>query len=253
MYFDTHAHFDDSRYDQNREELLARSRENGVDFIVNIGAGMGSSKGSVELAQKHDFIYAAVGVHPHEAESMTDADIETLTDMTKHEKVMAIGEIGLDYHYDNSPRDIQKRRFIDQMELARALKLPVVIHDREAHGDCLEIVKQFKDVRGVYHCYAGSVEQAKILLNMGYMLSFNGIITFKNAKTPAEVVKYVPIESLMLETDCPYLSPEPLRGQLNHSGNLEYICARMAQIKNMEPEQVAQITMKNGIEFFGIG
>ena len=252
MYFDTHAHFDDPRYGDELDALLALAQEKGVEKIVNIGAGMGSSRGSLDLAAKHDFIYAAVGVHPHEAEKMTDADLDTLAQMTKQSKVVAIGEIGLDYHYDFSPRDVQKRRFIQQMELARSLNLPVVIHDREAHADCLDIIKQFKDVRGVYHCYSGSVEQAKILLDLGYMLSFNGVITFKNAKVPAQVVEYVPLEFLMLETDCPYLTPEPFRGKLNHSAYLEYICSRMAQIKGLDPAEVASATTQNGKKFFGI-
>ena len=246
MYFDTHAHYDD------REQLLASMPENGVTLIVNAGSNMESSRMALKLAAKFPFVYAAAGVHPHDAKEMDDNTILELEKLFADPKAVAVGEIGLDYHYDFSPRDVQQKRFREQMELARSLKLPAVIHEREAAGDVLSIVREFSDVRGVYHCYSGSWETAKIVLNQGWYLSFTGVITFKNARRVAEVIQQMPEDRIMIETDCPYLAPEPNRGKRNSSLNLVHIAQRIAEIRGITLQEAAQITMENGKRFFGI-
>lgn len=252
MYFDTHAHYDDEAFDNEREKVLDSLASYGVELVVNASADMKSSRAGQTLAAKYPFLYFAVGVHPHDSENMTDADFDELRAISQDKKCVAIGEIGLDYHYDLSPRDIQKKRFYEQMELARELKMPVIIHEREACQDVLDVVTQFKDVRGVYHCFSGSWETAKIILNQGWYLSFTGIITFKNARKALEVLENAPHDRIMIETDCPYLAPVPMRGTRNFSGNLRYTARKAAEVTGLSTEELARITLENGKRFFGI-
>ena len=252
MYFDTHAHYDDDAFDEDRHELLASMEENGVELIVNAGAGMASTAKARELSHKYPFIYFSAGVHPHDAQEITDEDLLTLREISTDPKCVAIGEIGLDYHYDFSPRDIQRKRFRDQMELAREVKKPVIIHEREACADVLEIVTEFKDLTGVYHCYSGSWETAKIILDQGWYLSFTGVITFKNAKKSLEVIEKMPADRLMIETDSPYLTPVPHRGKRNSSINLSFIAQKAAELRGITHEELAKLTLENGRRFFGI-
>ena len=252
MLFDSHAHYDDRRFDADREQLLASLPALGIGYVTNIGCSIQTSQQSIALANKFPFVYCTVGIHPHDAENACEEDLATLQTLSKEEKVRAIGEIGLDYFYKLSPRDIQKKWFHAQMELAKTVRLPVVIHDRDAHGDCYEVCKQHPDVYGVFHCYSGSLEYAKLILNLGYMLSFTGVITFKNARKFEEIIRYVPLDRIMIETDCPYLAPEPMRGNRNFSGYLPYIVQRIAEIKQCTPQMIEEITTKNAKQFFAI-
>lgn len=252
MFFDTHAHYDDRAFDDDRADVLGALHDAGVSLVLNPGANMASSQAAIQLAETYDFVYAAVGVHPHDAKKMKDSDLDTLRVLSTHPKVMAIGEIGLDYYYDHSPRDAQQQRFREQMALADEVKLPVIIHDRDAHGDCFEIVRSFPKVKGVYHCYSGSLEMAKQILDLGWYLSFNGAITFKNARKALEVIAYMPLDRLMLETDAPYLSPVPFRGKRNDSRRLPLVAETIAASRGITPEEVARITLENGKRFFGI-
>jgi len=252
MYFDTHAHYCDKRFNEDRDELLGSMVDSGVSLILNAGSNLRTSKFSLELADKYPFIYASVGVHPHDAKSMTDDTISELEKLLSHPKAMAVGEIGLDYHYDFSPRDVQRMRFREQLELARRLDKPVIIHEREALQDTLDIVRDFGDLTGVFHCFSGSRETAKTVLDMGWYLSFTGIVTFKNARRALEVLEIMPADRIMLETDCPYMAPEPMRGKRNSSLHLPYIAEKIAEVRGVTAEEVAMITMENGKRFFGI-
>jgi TatD DNase family protein len=252
MYFDTHAHYDDSDFDADRDELISSLPENGVSLVVDPGSNMPSSRIAMSIAEKYPFVYFAAGVHPHDAKDMTDSDLVELEQMTGHKKCVAIGEIGLDYHYDLSPRDTQKLCFYRQMELARRTGKPVIIHEREACADVLDIVTQFKDIKGVYHCFSGSWETAKVILDQGWYLSFTGVITFKNVRRPLEVIEKMPLDRLMIETDSPYLSPVPVRGTRNNSANLKYIAAKAAEVRGISSEKLAELAMENGRRFFGI-
>jgi len=252
MYFDTHAHYDDEAFDIDRRILLADLPKNGIDLIVNPGSNITSSRFCVELSEKYPFLYAAVGVHPHDAKEMTDESINELQALAVHKKVVAIGEIGLDYHYDLSPRDVQRKRFREQLELARKLRLPAIIHEREACEDCMNIITSFPDIRGVFHCYSGSWETAKIILKQGWYISFTGAITFKNARRSHEVIENMPLDRLMIETDSPYLAPVPVRGARNSSLNLPYIAAKIAELRGMTVEEIAELTSSNGRRFFNI-
>ena len=252
MFFDTHAHYDDKRFDDDRDELLGTMQQEGVKLILNASSNIASAKINISLADKHDFIYAAIGVHPHDAKSMTDLTIDELAELLAHRKAVAIGEIGLDYHYDFSPRDVQKKRFREQMELARSNNKPVVIHEREALTDTLDIIRDFRDLTGVVHCFSGSWETAKVILNLGWYISFTGVITYKNARKALEVVEKVPMDRFMLETDCPYLAPEPVRGKRNSSLNIKHIARKAAEVRKMAIEEIAEITTENGKRFFGI-
>lgn len=252
MYFDTHAHYDDEQFAQDREELLQALPAAGVELVVNPAADMASSRAGRELAARYPFLYFAIGVHPHDTENMKEEDFDELRALSRDPKCVAVGEIGLDYHYDLSPREIQKKRFRQQMELARELGKPVIIHEREACADVLEVVTQYKDLRGVYHCFSGSWETAKIILDQGWYLSFTGVITFKNARKALEVVSNMPADRLMIETDSPYLAPVPNRGKRNDSRNLAFIAAKAAELKGMTPEELAALTLQNGKRFFNI-
>lgn len=253
MLFDTHAHYDSGAFNADRMEVLASMPEQGVELILNPGCDLESSRTAVSLANAFPFVYAAVGVHPSDCETYTDQVEEELRKLAADPKVKAVGEIGLDYYWeDNAPAEVQKAVFHRQMELARELKLPVIIHDREAHRDCLEIVKEYPDVKGVYHCYSGSVEDAKILVKLGWMLSFTGVVTYKNARKSLEVIQWLPMDRIMIETDSPYLTPVPFRGKRNDSGKVGLVAETIAQVKGMDVEEVIRITTENGKRLFNI-
>jgi len=252
MYFDTHAHYDDERFDEDRYELLAAMPENGVSLILNPGCDGETSLKAMALAERFEHIYAAVGWHPHEAEGYTDESAGLLRRWLDEPKVKAIGEIGLDYYYDFSPRDRQKEVFRSQMEIAREKNVPVIIHDRDAHGDCMDIIREFPGVKGVFHCYSGSAEMARQLIDMGWYISFTGAITFKNARRALESIELCPLDRIMIETDCPYLAPVPHRGKRNDSRMLPYMAQVIADIKGMSAQEAARICTENGKRFFGI-
>lgn len=253
MLFDSHAHIDDEKFDHDREEVIKRAIESGVTRMINVGADMPSSLRSVELAETYDMIYAAVGVHPHEAEKMLDEDDDILANCVQKPKVVAIGEIGLDYYYDLSPRDVQKKCFIRQLDLARQMHMPVIIHDRDAHGDTMEILKrEGKGITGVVHCFAGSMEMASELIKMGWYIGVDGPVTFKNAAKLPEIMKKVPLERLLIETDSPYLTPVPLRGKRNEPAYVKYVAEYVANLRAIEFEEFARITTQNVCELFKI-
>jgi len=252
MYFDTHAHYCDKRFNEDRDTLLASMPTNDVSLILNAGSSISRSNHSLELADKYPFMYASVGVHPHDSGRMTDDNLADIEQLISHPKAMAVGEIGLDYHYDFSPREVQKKRFREQLELARNVGKPVIIHEREALQDTLDAVREYRDTGGVFHCFSGSWETAKIILDLGWYISFTGIITFKNARRAVEVVEKMPADRIMLETDCPYMAPEPMRGRRNSSLFMKYIVDRVANIRSISHEEAASITLENGKRFFGI-
>lgn len=247
MIFDSHAHYDDEAFNEDREQVIENIKSNGVIGVLNCGSSMDGARKSVELSNKYDFFYAAVGVHPEFADKVDDSTLSEIRMLaTNNEKVRAIGEIGLDYYYEeNPPRDVQKKAFIRQMALAEELKLPVVIHDRDAHEDTLNIMKQFPRVKGVVHCFSGSVEFAKECLKLGYYIGFTGVVTFKNAKKIIDVAKIVPMDMMLVETDCPYMAPTPLRGKRNESDYINYIVKKISEIKDINPEEVFNHTVSN--------
>ncbi len=251
---DSHAHYDDEQFDIDRDEVLNKCVEAGVTHIVNAASDLESSKKSIELSRQYSFVYAAVGVHPHEASGWKNDTYDTLKVLSAEKKVVAIGEIGLDYHYDFSPRDVQKNVFARQIDLARSLKLPIIVHDRESHKDILDIIKSEKayETGGVLHCFSGSVEMAREVLDLGFKIGIGGSVTFKNAVRPVEVVRYAPLDMLLVETDCPYLSPVPLRGRRNWSGNIKYVIEKIAQIKDIDYSEVEKATTDNAINLFGL-
>ena len=251
--FDTHAHYDSGAFNADRMEVLASLGEQGVELVLNPGCDLDSSRTAVSLADRFPFVYAAVGVHPSDCAGFAQESLDSLRSLSVHPKVRAVGEIGLDYYWkDNPPPEFQQKVFHAQMELAEALKLPVIIHDREAHRDCLEVVKAHPNVTGVYHCYSGSLEDAKTLVKLGWMLSFTGVVTYKNARKSLEVIDWLPMDRIMIETDSPYLTPEPFRGRRNDSGKVYRVAEAVAQVKGMDPDEAARITLENGIRFFGI-
>lgn len=252
--FDTHAHYDADAFDADRMEVLSSMPGQGVELILNPGCDLKSSQTAVELAERFSFVYAAVGVHPEEcADWNAEHDIPVLEALAQDPKVRAIGEIGLDYHWpENPPRELQQQAFHAQLELAEKLDLPVIVHDRDAHHDCLDIVRAHPNVTGVYHCYSGGVEDAKTLMKLGWMISFTGSITFKNARRALEVIDLLPMDRMMIETDSPYMSPEPFRGRRNDSGRVHLVAEAIARRKGLDPEEVARITLENGKRFFRI-
>ena len=246
MIFDTHAHYDDEAFDEDRESLLQGMKQNGVDCIVNIGANMQTSRNTVALTEQYDFIYGAVGVHPSDVYDMTEADIETLREWSRLDKIVAIGEIGLDYHYPDTDKALQQKWFIRQLQLAREEKLPVVIHSRDAAADTLAIMQEHgKELGGVIHCFSYTKEMAAEYLKMGYYIGIGGVLTFKNAKKLVEAVEMIPLERLVLETDAPYLAPDPYRGKRNESAYLTYVAQKLAQIKGVSYEEIVMQTAKN--------
>ncbi len=252
MYFDTHAHYDDEAFDADRDALLASMPAHGVDWIVNPGCGERSSLFSMELARKYPHVYAAVGWHPQEADDFDDASEDKLRVWAREKKVVAIGEIGLDYYYEGASREKQRDVFSRQLSLARELDLPAIVHDREAHADCMELVRRFPGVRGVFHCYSGAVEQAKELMDLGWMISFTGSITYKNARRALEVIAALPMDRMMLETDAPYMTPVPHRGRRNDSSYIPFMAEKMAEIKSLPVEDVIRQARENGLRFFRI-
>lgn len=254
MIFDTHAHYDDDAFDEDRESLLSGMKDAGVEYIVNVGASMASSKRSIALAEKYPFMYAAVGVHPDEAGELDEEKLAQIQEWAKHPKVKAIGEIGLDYYWDKEKHDLQKHWFLRQMELAHEMKLPMIVHSREAAKDTLDMVTAAKplELEGIIHCYSYSVEQAREYLNMGYYLGIGGVLTFKNAKKLKEVAEYAPLSRIVLETDCPYLAPTPYRGKRNDSSKIAYVAQELAEIKQISVEEVLRITNENGRKLYHI-
>lgn len=253
MLFDSHAHLDEEKFNEDREEVIARARDNGVAWMINPGDSMTSSARAVALAEQHEGIYAAVGVHPHEASTVREPDYEQLAAWTKHPKVVAVGEIGLDYYYDLSPRDVQQQVLIRQLDVARQTGMPIIIHDRDAHKDILDIIKkEGKGLPGVFHCFSGSMEMARILLELGFYLAVGGSLTFKNAAKLPAIVAAVPLERLLLETDSPYLTPSPYRGRRNEPAYVRLVAEKVAQLRNMELPVLAEATTNNVRRLFRI-
>lgn len=254
MLFDTHAHLDDQKYDADREAMLGRARDAGVGLILNVGYDLPSSQRSVELAEQYEFVYAAVGVHPHDAKTVDEAGLEQLRQMAEHPKVVALGEIGLDYYYDNSPREVQRQVFQQQVELAIQLRLPIIVHDRDAHGDVMQGLRDAASQlsSGVLHCFSGSYEMAMECIRLGLYVSFAGPVTFKNAVKLKEIATKVPLDRMLIETDAPYLTPEPYRGKRNESAYVAQVAEVIANLRGMSVAELAQQTKENGQRLFGI-
>jgi TatD DNase family protein len=252
--FDTHAHYDDERFSEDRFETIRKAHEDGVECIINAASNIASAEVSISLAQEFDFVYAAVGLYPQNVKEGDDNTLVTLADFCKNPKVVAIGEIGLDYYYDSAPRDMQRYWLAQQINLAKELRLPVIIHDRDAHEDTMRIIKEenAKEVGGVFHCYSGSVEMAREVLANNFYISVGGAVTFKNAKRIIEVVKEIPEEKLLIETDCPYMTPEPFRGKRNDSSYIKLVAEKIAEIRGTSFERIASITSENGRALFKI-
>lgn len=252
MFFDTHTHLDDEKFDTDRDELIASFKDEGLTLAVNIGANIKTSENSIALAEKYDFIYASVGVHPNDVGDMTESDLAQLEEWAKHPRVVAIGEIGLDYHYDEPEPEIQKVWFERQLRLAQKLNMPYIIHDRDAHADVLEIIKRVGYFNGVMHCFSGSAEMARQVTDLGMYVSIAGQVTFKNAPKVQAVAQAVPLDKLLIETDSPYLTPEPFRGKRNNSAYVKYTAQKIAELRGMDVAEIARITMENGKRFYNI-
>ena len=253
MLFDTHAHMDDRAFDEDRAELLADLPNQGLSLVMNPGCSLESSRNACALAKDYDYIYAAVGSHPDAADEVNDRVLAEYRELCKlNPKVKAIGEIGLDYHYDDIPREIQLRAFRAQMELAAELNLPVIVHERDAHEDGMNMVRQFRNVQGVFHCYSGSAEMARQLVDLGWYIGFTGVLTFKNARKAVEVAQAIPLERIVLETDCPYMAPTPFRGKRNHPGYLYRMAEKLAEIRGLSVEEIRKITLENGKRLYRI-
>lgn len=253
MLFDTHAHMDDRAFDGDREALLSGLKERGTGLIMNPGCSLASSKNAVALSGAYDFVYAAVGSHPDAADEVNDDVLEQYRRMAKENpKVKAIGEIGIDYHYEDIPRQVQLAAFRSQMALARELGLPVIVHEREAHEDGMAVVKEFPEVTGVFHCYSSSAEMARQLVNLGWYIGFTGVITFKNARRAIETAQSIPLERIVLETDCPYMAPVPHRGKRNDPGYLCYMAEKLAEIRGLSVEEICRVTLENGKRLYRI-
>ena len=259
-YFDSHAHYYDERFDAEHEggadAILKELLSDKISFVVNIGTAPDTCRAAIEQAKRYENMYTAIGIHPSDARLIEDkdealAEIERLI-LDKSNKCVALGEIGLDYHYPETDKEMQKTLFRRQMQLAAKLLLPVVIHDRDSHEDVMEIVREYPQVKGIFHSFSGSAEMASELVKLGYMISFSGTVTFTNARRPKEACAAVPLDRILIETDCPYLAPHPKRGTLNHSGNLEYTCRTVAEIKNISEEEAARITEENARRIFAI-
>lgn len=252
MIFDTHAHLNDPAFDEDREELISGLPEKGIGFVMNVGCCLDSSKDCIALAEKYPFIYASVGSHPDSAGEVCEELMQTYLEMSKHSKVKAIGEIGLDYYYEGFDREIQIKAFEMQMELARQAQLPVIVHERDAHGDGMDIVRKFPDVTGVFHCYSGAAEMARQLVDLGWYIGFTGVLTFKNARKAVETAASIPLERILLETDCPYMSPEPFRGKRNDPGRLIHMAQKLAEIRGLSVEEIIAITTENAKRLYRI-
>ena len=252
MLFDTHAHMNDRAFDTDRQELLESLPGQGVGLVMNPGCNLEDSRLSVELAQAYPFIYAAVGSHPDSADEVNETVIEEYRKLCQNKKVKAIGEIGLDYHYEDIPRELQKKAFVMQMELAKEVGLPVIVHERDAHEDGMAIVKAYPEVTGVFHCYSGSAEMARQLVDLGWYIGFTGVLTFKNARKAIETAESIPLDRIVLETDCPYMAPEPFRGKRNHPGYLYRMAEKLAEIRGVSVEEIHAITTENGKRLYRI-
>ena len=253
MLFDTHAHMDDEAFDLDRKELLENLPSQGIALLMNPGCSLASSYHTSKLSQEYDYIYAAVGSHPDAADEVNEAVLEEYRKLCKlNPKIKAIGEIGLDYHYEDIPREIQLRAFRMQMALAKELNLPAIVHEREAHEDGMKVVDEFPEVTGVFHCYSGSAEMAKELVKRGWYIGFTGVLTFKNARKAIEVASSIPLDRIVLETDCPYMSPEPFRGKRNDPGKLYRMAEKLAEIRGLSVEEIHAITTENGKRLYRI-
>ena len=253
MLFDTHAHMDDRAFDVDRDALLSGLKEKGVALVMNPGCSLESSRNAVALAEKYPFVYAAVGSHPDVADEVNDSVLDEYGKLCKlSRKVKAIGEIGIDYHYEDIPRQLQLKAFRMQMELAREVKLPVIVHEREAHEDGMAVIREFPDVTGVFHCYSGSAEMAKQLVDRGWYIGFTGVLTFKNARKALETAAAIPVERIVLETDCPYMAPEPFRGKRNDPGYIYRMAEKLAEVRGLCVEQIHAITTENGKRLYRI-
>lgn len=250
MYFDSHAHLDDPRFDADRDEIFAALAEQGP--VMNVGCDLASSERSVALAQKYPFVYASVGSHPDDADHVDGKLLDAYRRLCAENKVRAIGEIGLDYHYEDVPRAQQIIAFEQQLELAEALKLPVIVHEREAHGDAMDIVMRHPDVRGVFHCFSGSKEMALWLVDRGWYIGFTGVLTFKNARRAIEAAQALPLDRILIETDCPYMAPEPYRGRRNDSRFVPLVAAKLAELRGLTQQEAGEITAENAKRLYGI-
>ena len=253
MLFDTHAHMDDRAFREDRDALIAGLPEKGVGLVMNPGCSLESSRNAVALAQKYPHVYAAVGSHPDVADEVNETVLEEYRKLCKLPKVMAIGEIGIDYHYEDIPRDLQKKAFRMQLELAQEVGLPVIVHERDAHEDGMAIVKEFPQVTGVFHCYSGSAEMARQLVELGWYIGFTGVLTFKNARKAIETAASIPLDRIVLETDCPYMAPEPFRGRRNDPGYVYRMAEKLAEIRGLSVEEIQAITTENGKRLYRIG
>ena len=253
MLIDSHAHIDDDRFDADRDEVLSRARAAGVDLIVNIGADMASSSRSVALAEQYPQVFATVGMHPHDAKDMQEQDYQQLLHWAAHPKVVAIGEIGLDYHYDLSPRTVQQEVFLRQLDIARQTGKPFVVHEREAHADTFEIIRSAaKDLEGVFHCFSGSVETARQYLKLGFYISIAGPVTFPKSAKTKEVARYVPLDRLLIETDSPYLTPQAYRGRRNEPAHVRLVAEEIASLRDLSLTELARATSENACRLFRI-
>ncbi|HIT01454.1 MAG TPA: TatD family hydrolase [Candidatus Enterenecus merdae] len=253
MLFDTHAHYDAKKFDADRDQVLSALPGQGVSLVLNPGCDLPSSRTAISLADRYPFLYAAVGVHPEDCGDWEEGWLSELRQLAAHPKVRAIGEIGLDYYWkDNPPRDLQQEVFRRQLELAGELGLPAIVHDRDAHGDCLAIVGEYPQVTGVFHCFSGSAQMARELVARGWMISFTGVLTYSNARRAVEAAQAVGLEHILIETDSPYMAPEPCRGRRCDSSLVAHTCRRLAQIKGVTPEECARITLANGKRLFGL-
>ena len=253
MLFDTHAHLNDPAFDPDREELMASFADAGVGLVMNAGCSLESSREIVQMAEKYPWLYASVGSHPDSADEVNAEVLEEYRKLCKlSNKVKAIGEIGLDYYYEDIPREIQQNAFRMQMALARELDMPVIVHERDAHNDGLAIVKEFPTVKGVFHCYSGSAEMARQLVNLGWYIGFTGVLTFKNARKAVETAAAIPLDRIVLETDCPFMAPEPFRGKRNHPGYLFRMAEKLAEIRGISVEEVHAATTANGKRLYRI-
>ena len=251
--FDTHCHLDDEKFDPDREEAFQRLRDRGVARIVCVGSDLPTSESSIRFAQTHEHTWAACGVHPHEAAEAPEGYLDRLRELTQEDRVVAIGEIGLDYYYDFSPRDVQKRVLSEQLDLACDLDMPVIFHIRDAHGDMIDLFRSRKCLpRGIIHCFSGSQETALEYVRMGFYISFSGPLTFKKAPNLQAAAQAVPLDRLLVETDSPYLAPEPVRGRRNEPANVFYVCQKLAELRGLSMEEMARITTENGCRIYGI-
>ena len=252
MLFDTHAHLNDPAFDPDREELMAGLAAKGIGYVMNAGCSLESSRDIVKMAEAYPWLYGSVGSHPDSADEVNEEIIEEYRKLCKHEKIKAIGEIGLDYYYEDIPRDIQKNAFRMQMQLAKEVEMHVIVHDRESHDDGMRIVKEFPTVKGVFHCYSGSAEMARQLVKMGWYIGFTGVLTFKNARKAVETAASIPLDRIVIETDCPFMAPEPYRGKRNDPGYLPKMAEKLAQIRGISVEEAIIATTANAKRLYRI-